>query len=295
MHHHQSSEEHDDDDHDDDDHDKRHHHHSKASTTCSYIFHRISNNICQIRLDFNILETAKPAITGAAGTIGTCSSNTIHGDSVTFKSPTGSSPPVVCGILTGQHMYLETGTMGNAGTATFDFGSVASSKTFKVKVTYFNCNSNDRLKAPPGCVQYFTGISGEIESYNFQGGTLLDHQNYQTCIRQAEGFCSILYTFDAQTTPNAFSLFQSSGAGVTDPCIGSFVMVPDTVSLPAGINTDRFCGPLENLLVPFTIVGGLAPFQLGTVSHFAKVLPALTAASTGATGYNIDYTQVPCN
>jgi len=42
-------------------------------------------------------------------------------------------------------------------------------------------------RARTDCVQWFTGISDTIQSYNFQGGTQLAAQNYNICLRQEEG------------------------------------------------------------------------------------------------------------
>ena len=39
------------------------------------------------------------------------------------------------------------------------------------------------LRAPTDCVQYFTGVTGTIQSYNFAGGQLLNSQYYNNCIR----------------------------------------------------------------------------------------------------------------
>jgi len=42
-------------------------------------------------------------------------------------------------------------------------------------------------RADAGCVQYFTGTSGTISSYNHQGGIQLADQNYKLCTRQELG------------------------------------------------------------------------------------------------------------
>lgn len=69
-------------------------------------------------------------------------------------------------------------------------------------------------RAPAGCVQYFTGLTGTVSSYNFQGMLLLQAQNYQNCIRQEEGYCS----FTVTETPGiaiAFSLDATITAKVS--------------------------------------------------------------------------------
>ena len=42
-------------------------------------------------------------------------------------------------------------------------------------------------RAPTDCVQWFTGISGNVYSYNFAGSQLLNAQSYNNCIRTEEG------------------------------------------------------------------------------------------------------------
>ncbi len=53
------------------------------------------------RLDFDNLVTAAPPTSG--GNLGSCPTGT---DFLTVTSPTGASPPVVCGTLTGQHSTM---------------------------------------------------------------------------------------------------------------------------------------------------------------------------------------------
>ena len=45
------------------------------------------------------------------------------------------------------------------------------------------------VRAPIDCVQYFTGATGSVKSYNFQGGQLLTSQYYTNCIRTEKGYC----------------------------------------------------------------------------------------------------------
>ena len=66
-----------------------------VSGDCEWKIKKLSDDICQIRLDFNSVTMAQPATTGT--TIGTCS------DEVKATSPTSFSPPTICGTLTGTH------------------------------------------------------------------------------------------------------------------------------------------------------------------------------------------------
>ena len=56
--------------------------------------------ICQIRLDFDTVQTVAPLLAAdAAGNgIGSCTSDTIA-----FTSPSGKNPPTYCGDISGTH------------------------------------------------------------------------------------------------------------------------------------------------------------------------------------------------
>jgi hypothetical protein len=59
------------------------------------------------------------------------------------------------------------------------------------KVSYFfRCSAN------PGCLQYFTGVSGRVSSFNYNEATglMLSEMDYSICIRNERNFCGIQYT-----------------------------------------------------------------------------------------------------
>ena len=79
-------------------------------------------------------------------------------------------------------------------------------KSGKWDIPLFIVTRNYKLaRAPSDCVQYFTGTSGNVQSYNFAGGQLLQSQDYTNCIRTEEGYCSIQWKESSTTTPDPFS------------------------------------------------------------------------------------------
>lgn len=52
------------------------------------------------------------------------------------------------------------------------------------------------VPADDGCLQYYTGVSGKIKSYNYDPmtGLQLSNQDYSICIRSERNFCSIQYS-----------------------------------------------------------------------------------------------------
>ncbi len=58
---------------------------------------------------------------------------------------------------------------------------------------------NTPYTPPDNCLQYYTGITGTVQSFNFQtgGARHLADQNQRICIRPERGRCSITYAVAA--------------------------------------------------------------------------------------------------
>ena len=85
----------------------------------------------------------------------------------------------------------------------------------------FNCFGS---AVDNSCLQYFSGVSGTIKSFNYDGvnGRQLSNQDYSICIRTESNFCGIAYT----TCPmGSFSITGPSGGSQTTPgtAIGALV------------------------------------------------------------------------
>lgn len=89
---------------------------------------------------------------------------------------------------------------------------------------------------PPGCLQYFTGVTGQISSYNFQGGLHLANQLYTNCIRQELNHCSINYA----ASDGDFQISSSTATTQTGNLCsedGDYITIPDG-GATAGSNTN---------------------------------------------------------
>ena len=85
--------------------------------------------------------------------------------------------------------------------------------------------SCDSTYAPDdGCLQWFTGVEGTINSYNYAGGLHLTNQEYSNCIRPEQGYCSIEYT-SCTTTSFSMSGFDAT-AVVGDSCTADYILIP---------------------------------------------------------------------
>ena len=80
------------------------------------------------------------------------------------------------------------------------------SRTFSVKITQIECTSLAKgephdcqfscliltpVSAADGCLQYYTGVAGRVESFNYNNaaGLQLSDTDYSVCVRMERNFC----------------------------------------------------------------------------------------------------------
>merc|ERR1719293_626093 len=264
-----------------------------SAGTCAYTISKVSDDICQLRLDFQTFSGF------ATTTGGACN------DYFTAAGQTGKNPPSICGTNTGYHMYVEFGATSTDSitlTNTYVSGGLTTARTFNILARQISCTAS--WKAPTDCVQYFTGKSGTVKSYNFGGGQLLQSQIYTNCIRTEKGYCGIQWKESSTTSPDPFQMTKhpvtNGGSGHPTACPASFIYIPnlspDGISaLPVPDATQEYystmCGgafAIDGKALPLALISRQQPFVLGV---FTDTTTALTAPTTGV---NLDYTQVTC-
>jgi len=206
-------------------------------------------NIVQIRLDFEVASFAQPAA-------GACTT-----DSITVASPAATFVgfTALCGTLTGQHIYIETDGASVAATVNIDTGTTAFSRSWKILVIMIDANS---LLAPDGCLQFFTGKSGQISSFNAETSTstqgmMLSNLNYNACIRSEGSNCirfrearttgldSFNLQVNAAATPAASARGLTNTAGaITGGCATEAIIISGVSD--SGNAGDEFCGGFLN-------------------------------------------------
>jgi hypothetical protein len=254
--------------------------------TCKYEFSSTSD-ICQIRMDFDDVVLQAPA-----SATGACQVDRIEIRSPGSRTgPAGiaTNIPALCGTLSGSHAYIETGRVDKGATMTIIDGVLAgTSRKWKIKVTQIECNTN--YKAPTDCTQYFTGVTGNFKSYNYQGSAMslaINTMAYKNCFRQEEGYCSIEYTTNtAEATP--FQLLSAIATSART-CPGAFLLIPSTASTTN--NGDKFCGSKLNEVSGNTVDGVI----LGTTSASFEVTYYASSALTIGTGFSLQWKQLPCS
>jgi len=302
-----------------------------VGAACELTICKCATDVCQLRLDFETFVLSDPvtattitvgpatAAAGTANSIGQCNVDTF---SVTV--PGGKTPPVICGTNTGYHMYVHASDQCNELSAVFGSASTATTSAFTIKVTQVLCSS--KLKAPQGCLQYFTGESGTITTYNYNSGSgvLLGSQDYSVCVRSERTYCAVCYWSTAfkMSVPNAANgnngVDTQCGSPGINPVFtkgGGFDYIfiadgqcdsPVSGSVTTTMETnDRYCGTELRCLgaAPTTAVTGTAgqtvcsmnkPFKISVHSDALEYADTTTASEgtlANNRGFSISYYQ----
>lgn len=186
-----------------------------TSQTITYTINPVTKDICQLRFDIIAMNLA------ILTTAGTCT------DSLVITSPSGVNPPSICGKNAGLHLYSDVGRSTTATKAVITAAaSTTFQKTWRIKISQIECDNPSR--APSGCLQFFTALSGTVQSYNFgntdtSSNVMLANLDYTTCFRPAKGMCGVILKVDPSvTTPSiaGFHFDTTTTAIVDGACNG---------------------------------------------------------------------------
>merc|ERR1712110_805522 len=196
-----------------------------SAGSCSLTVCPINEDICSIRLDLTTFVITGPStritlelnrrygqVQGSRTVeyLGSTHATNCQADSFSVQGASPSTnPPLVCGTLTGQHMYVEADT-DRCNRLTFAFAEKASSavtmtnnygittlatRTWDITATQIECTS--LTLPPPGCTQYFwsspTAATYTLTSANWlTAGTSvhLANQHDRFCVRRERGKCT---------------------------------------------------------------------------------------------------------
>ena len=249
---------------------------SESSGSCSFSVQPLNSDICQLRLDFDNFD-----LTETSPVVGSCVD--------TFDVTSGSSRDYfsLCGTLTGQHMYMETGRKTTDQTLSFTIATTSTVATWRIKVNQISCFSLS--KAPNDCLQYHTGVSGEISSLNYPTVMLADIW-YSICIRRENGYCGAEWTLEASTSPDSFALSSDivtsvTATGVDGTSSGAYLTIPGGYS---GI----YGGSI------FSDDVTIAESTSGTVQTYGVPLRVnvntYMVDNAADIGFNLVFNQIPC-
>ncbi|XP_068085726.1 uncharacterized protein [Anabrus simplex] len=240
------------------------------------------HDVTQLRLDFLDFELAQPVN-------GTC----VEDQFIVSGQNTNSIVPVLCGFNTGQHVYMDVdATTGPYRLSVLSMGG-SFPRMFRIKVTQLR--PGYAKTAPKNCLQYYTGVRGTIESFNYQGQAgYLNNLNYAICIRKEDGYCSITYTNrPSNGTEPTFQLLNVDEDG--EPIVPPGQAGAEAFNCPDDyiiINGIRLCGERLNdasVTVDFTQDAPVTDTSSGPF-----VVPVRTNGNTVGRGFLLDYMQNRC-
>lgn len=83
---------------------------------------------------------------------------------------------------------------------------------YSLVVQQIDCRLPNPSQAPRGCFQYFyTGRSGVIKSFNYDGGQYTNNQSYRICVRAIDQSC----TLTLSSRSGDFGLSRATSSRVT--------------------------------------------------------------------------------
>jgi len=285
---------------------------STTSQSCGYTICPKTTAVSRIRLDLTTFVIDDPFTageTGAAATGLTASHAVGKCDGDSF-SVTGA--PVICGVNSGQHMIVDTDG-SKCVTAAFSYGAASFSRSYTIKVTQFE--STNEMGGPTGCLQFYTGLTGTVSSFNWDAvgtSTHLANQHYDVCVRPAVDRCHICWapitTGNAITIRGSFGVSNSgsaaaagkAGVGAACPVAAAalasdsddFILIPNgqaaaSVTGAIAVGVDKYCGrflnPANDATADVTVCSRVKPFSL-TVNF--DDFEAQQAAGAGAINAN---------
>lgn len=224
------------------------------SGVCSLDVIPVSDDICSLRLDFTTFVITGPnTLSTASGRRRFGQPTEWHGSATAYvneginyatncltdgfyiqgASPS-SNPPLICGTITGQHMYVEA-DVERGNRMVFHFADMATvipaisrgigtlaTRTWDITISHIECTS---LTLPPtGCTKYYWNAAGRanLQNYNFATGDAitaihLAQQHERMCIRRERGKCTGCFS-------TAAGDFDISGGGANEEAIGHFTV-----------------------------------------------------------------------
>ncbi|XP_053673742.1 uncharacterized protein LOC128724002 [Anopheles nili] len=206
----------------------------KTLESCKLRIKLMNPDISQLKLDFIHFALGQPN-----RRTGVC-----EGD--LFRLAGGVSPFDLCGQNSGQHLYYDLSPKSRADELIeleMNFASRSfAQRLWEIRVSQIPFSQ----RSPTGCMQYFTGTEGLIQTFNFaENGRYLANHNYRACIRQEKGMCSVAYepcddqSFRIGLPGSGGSFGGAGGGGVPAGPLAS----PGFPGVPGATGTGPFSDP----------------------------------------------------
>ncbi|KAF5288249.1 hypothetical protein FQA39_LY04017 [Lamprigera yunnana] len=266
--------------------------------SCQITLVKPKPDVCYFRLDFDQFTLMGPETTNHV-----C-------DNDQFIISGGNPVPGICGSNKGNHIIVDSpeGATGPIMISVVTSGP-SFKRSWKIRVTQIPCLS--RIRGEEGCLQYFTGVAGQIKSFNYDTSTglQLSNQDYSICIRTERSFCSIHFSQcpdTVNTRSQSFTLTGNSSmaipamvgsTGTANFCQNDYLIIPmaSNAGRPATMPTmtvDRICGGTFNAevnIAPSTVKTYVKPYRLWFHTDGVEMPNDIMNR-----GFCLNYVQQPC-
>ena len=191
-------------------------------------------------------------------------------------------PDKLCGVLTGQHLYLSVKDLGTDFLTIEITLSMNGTQEWEMLITQIEGDATADL-APRGCLQYFKEDAATFSSFNWDSGNgmLINDNQYSICIMDNDAYCDV-----ALTANSMFELTQTSGTCMDKIAFGTNVYCGTTFNDATNMAT---------CMKPPTFTFTLIPFLAGNFTG-AYQIPVFTDGDNTAmaVGFEISYVLLPC-
>merc|ERR1711923_633763 len=234
-----------------------------STGTCAFTFSKVSDDICQLRLDFQTFS-------GFATTTpnGACS------DYMTAAGQTGKDPPSICGTNTDYHMYVEFGA--------------TSTDTISITNTYASTTT----------AKSYNFAGGQILAGQRYNNCIRTEKGY-CAIQWKESSTTSPDPFSLDSITVAGANGQPPAPAFL--CDTAYIAIPNlspdgVLPIPVPIGSSQAfqsqqCGTnfgIEGLgAISAVLASRQQPFVLGVYT----VAPGTAVSPAATTGFNLDYTQ----
>jgi len=210
---------------------------------------RTKPGTCSLRLDFVAGVFSQPDATNG-GQIGRCRGGADNvGDALTVVANPARllGFNALCGTLTGQHIYIDAGNMNPSATINIVTGTNTFARTWKILVRRLSCSDPNLPPPNAQCLQYHTGLTDTITSFNggIAGQIMLENLDYNICIRPGVGTTGLTLREAGANNIDSFSLLDAAAAVTATSMTGFDAQ-----------NTAPNC-PMEGISIPNSLVANL--------------------------------------
>jgi len=202
-----------------------------------------------------------------------------------------------------QHIYMDLGyDSSDSLTINFDTNvgtpTSTSSRYWSMLITQIPCSPAGMLHAADhGCRQWLTGVTGNVQSFNFAStnNPQFLEGSYTICVRREAGYCGVCW--QPSTDTNSFqtdSTIAAGSSGSTNcPATISRVFIPDSNvgGDRSEATKDLYCGGALNPAYICSITSNRITVDFNSPPN------NLVAGGTGDTmkGFKLIYRQLPCS